>query len=110
VSAGHSFSTALTADGDLYAWGKNDQAQLGIGTNVVMDMNTMEEYPVKVEFGGGAQPTPASHPGLPVLVCMSARGRVCRFFCWRARNPEPRVFIDCMPARCCAAPCVCLPV
>jgi alpha-tubulin suppressor-like RCC1 family protein len=53
ASAGHSFSTAVTDTGDLYAWGKNDQAQLGIGTNVVMDMNTMEEFPVKVEFGGG---------------------------------------------------------
>ena len=50
ASAGHSFSTAVSDKGELFVWGKNDQSQLGIGANVAMDMNTMEQYPVKVEF------------------------------------------------------------
>jgi alpha-tubulin suppressor-like RCC1 family protein len=49
VSAGQQFSTAVTASGDLWVWGKNDQAQLGLGGNLAMDINTMEEYPLKIE-------------------------------------------------------------
>lgn len=49
VSAGQVFSVAVTEAHDLYVWGKNDQAQLGLGANMTMDINTMEEYPLRVE-------------------------------------------------------------
>lgn len=49
VSAGQLYSAAVTQDGDVYVWGKNDQAQLGLGGNLAMDINTMEAYPVKLD-------------------------------------------------------------
>ncbi|HEX8438677.1 hypothetical protein [Archangium sp.] len=55
VSAGHGFSLALRADGTVWAWGKNDQGQLGNG---------------KVD--AGATPVPGKVPGLTDVVAVSA--------------------------------------
>ncbi len=49
VHAGKAFCVALTEGGSIWGWGKNDQSQLGLGPRMVMDMNTMEEYPVEIE-------------------------------------------------------------
>ena len=49
VHAGKAFCVALTEGGSVWGWGKNDQSQLGLGPRMVMDMNTMEEYPVAVD-------------------------------------------------------------
>ena len=54
VCAGQIFSTAITTGGKLFVWGKNDQAQLGLGPNMAMDINTMEEYPLEVKVTDGA--------------------------------------------------------
>ncbi len=43
VCIGDGFVVALTADGDIYSWGKNRVGQLGIGT-----MSTIETQPVAV--------------------------------------------------------------
>ena len=39
--SGHAFSMALTAGGRLYAWGRNDQGQLGMGGTMSMDVYSM---------------------------------------------------------------------
>lgn len=52
VAAGHDHSLAVTNDGKLYAWGKNEASQLGLGGSIVMDLNTMEQYPTVVELEG----------------------------------------------------------
>lgn len=49
VQAGRSFSLALESNGTLWGFGKNDHSQLGLGANMAMDMNTMEEYPVPID-------------------------------------------------------------
>jgi hypothetical protein len=68
VSAGSQFSLALTKQGELWAWGKNDAGQLGLGGTIVMDLNSelalllviaviidyshdaaMEDYPMLVD-------------------------------------------------------------
>eukprot|EP01138_Halocafeteria_seosinensis_P006052 gb/GECG01006186.1/.p1 GENE.gb/GECG01006186.1/~~gb/GECG01006186.1/.p1 ORF type:complete len:456 (+),score=40.70 gb/GECG01006186.1/:1-1368(+) len=48
VAAGKEFSMAVSEGGSAYGFGKNDQAQLGLGPNMIMDLNTMEQYPAKV--------------------------------------------------------------
>jgi len=45
VACGNSFSLALGDDGKVYGWGKNDQAQLGLGGSMSMDVYAMEEMP-----------------------------------------------------------------
>jgi E3 ubiquitin-protein ligase HERC2 len=49
ISAGSVHSLALTNNGELYGWGKNDAGQLGQGGQIVADLNTMEEYPLLIE-------------------------------------------------------------
>lgn len=46
VAAGESFSMALTREGRVFVWGRNDQSQLGLGANLTMDLNSMEEFPL----------------------------------------------------------------
>ena len=50
ISAGQAHSLAVLADGRLFAWGKNEASQLGLGGAMVMDLNTMEAYPTLVEL------------------------------------------------------------
>lgn len=50
ISAGQAHSLAVLGDGRLYAWGKNEASQLGLGGAMVMDLNTMEAYPTLVEL------------------------------------------------------------
>lgn len=50
IAAGTAHTLALTADNRLFGWGKNDASQLGLGANIVMDLNTMEEFPTPIEL------------------------------------------------------------
>ncbi|RYG46433.1 hypothetical protein EON67_09550 [archaeon] len=52
VAAGYTHSLALDADGYVWVWGKNHAGQLGVGGTVLFDLNTMEEYPMKIELEG----------------------------------------------------------
>ena len=54
--AGRSHSLALTDGGEVWVWGKNDAGQLGLGGSVLMDLNTMEEYPLLLDADGDAAP------------------------------------------------------
>jgi len=56
VAAGGKHSLCVTEEGEVWAWGKNETAQLGLGVNLVADLHNMEEYPtlVEVEEMGGS--------------------------------------------------------
>lgn len=49
IACGQASSFAVTTSGKCYAWGRNDQGQLGIGGNQSMDVYAMEKYPIAVE-------------------------------------------------------------
>jgi hypothetical protein len=49
VASGHQHGLAVTAEGGVWVWGKNDAGQLGVGGSVLMDLNTMEEFPLLLE-------------------------------------------------------------
>lgn len=56
LAAGRDFGLAVSSDGRVWGWGKNDAGQLGIGGGVLMDLNTMEEYPLEVALEGDEAP------------------------------------------------------
>jgi len=45
IAGGHSFTLALTDEGIIYAWGRNDKGQLGCGGGLLVDMYAMESIP-----------------------------------------------------------------
>jgi len=45
IAGGHSFTLALTDEGIIYAWGRNDKGQLGCGGGLLVDMYAMENIP-----------------------------------------------------------------
>lgn len=50
VASGTMHNLAVTNNGLVWVWGKNDAGQLGVGGSVLMDLNTMEEYPLLLEL------------------------------------------------------------
>lgn len=45
IDAGQRFSGALTSDGELFVWGKNDFSQLGLGEEGAGDLWSSQRYP-----------------------------------------------------------------
>lgn len=45
VGAGNNFSAAMSAQGELWVWGRNDYGQLGLGEEAMGDMYSAERYP-----------------------------------------------------------------
>ena len=46
IAAGYTASYALTAEGEVYGWGRNDDGELGIGSK---SSEINELYPVKMK-------------------------------------------------------------
>lgn len=49
IASGHEFTLALTSDGIVHGWGRNDKGQLGTGGGIVVDMYSMAAMPTPVE-------------------------------------------------------------
>eukprot|EP00928_Gymnodinium_smaydae_P061148 TRINITY_DN45302_c0_g1_i1.p1 TRINITY_DN45302_c0_g1~~TRINITY_DN45302_c0_g1_i1.p1 ORF type:complete len:464 (+),score=109.26 TRINITY_DN45302_c0_g1_i1:68-1393(+) len=45
IGAGENFSAALSSNGELWVWGRNDYGQLGLGEEAMGDMYSAERYP-----------------------------------------------------------------
>lgn len=50
IGVGNNYGMALSEDGRLFAWGKNEQGQLGQGGGLLMDMYNLEALPVEIDF------------------------------------------------------------
>ncbi|CAM9836171.1 unnamed protein product [Chrysoparadoxa australica] len=48
ISVGNAFTLALSEEGELYCWGRNDTGQLGQGGGLSMDVYCFEDLPVPV--------------------------------------------------------------
>lgn len=49
IAAGNAFGLALSDEGKVYSWGKNEFGQLGHGGSITMDVYSMENYPKEIE-------------------------------------------------------------
>jgi len=49
IDCGMNFSGALTTDGVMYLWGRNEQHQLAQSPGIAMDLHAMESLPMMVE-------------------------------------------------------------
>ena len=96
VSAGNNHSLALRNDGTVWAWGSNNNGQLGIGT---------------IDFG--AHSTPVQVPGLTGVAAISA-GNLSSFalksdgsiWAWGSNNADPNVFQQAIPTENTSLPAV----
>jgi alpha-tubulin suppressor-like RCC1 family protein len=59
ISAADEYTGALSEDGALYVWGKNDKGQLGIGSGVGFDMIESEAFPKELDFETAFKEKPA---------------------------------------------------
>ncbi|CAM9729691.1 unnamed protein product [Ascophyllum nodosum] len=49
VQAGHAFALALTSEGEVFSWGRNDHGQLGLGGGLTMDVYAAEILPRSID-------------------------------------------------------------
>ena len=49
ICSGHAFSLALTKDGIIHGWGRNDKGQLGVGASLSVDVYAMSALPSPIE-------------------------------------------------------------
>ena len=49
ICSGHAFSLALTKDGIIHGWGRNDKGQLGVGASLSVDVYAMNALPSPIE-------------------------------------------------------------
>lgn len=92
IDAGSAFSLALTERRHIYVWGRNDQAQLGSGPGLALDVYSMEDTPRLLELpedlGGGPLEATTIAAGHSHAAAVSPDGRL---FFWGMRiNLEPR--------------------
>ena len=52
IDAADEFTGALTEQGELFVWGKNERGQLGLGSGIGIDMVESESFPVSLGFDG----------------------------------------------------------
>lgn len=88
AAAGGAHTLAATQAGELWAWGKNEASQLGLGAGLVADLHNMEEFPTQVEAEGHTAPAfnlraEAVAAGASHSLALTAGGRVWQ---WGART------------------------
>lgn len=51
--AGHAFALALSSEGEVFGWGRNDHGQLGLGGGLTMDVYAAEVLPRPIDALAG---------------------------------------------------------
>ncbi len=47
IVAGNSFTLALTTEGEIFGWGRDDSGQIGVGSGL-LNVNKMESLPTQI--------------------------------------------------------------
>lgn len=79
ISGGPSFTLALTEEGVIYGWGRNDKGQLGVGGGLMIDVYAMENLPRPVEGHLEGRKVVRISAGAKHSACITDTGE---FFLW----------------------------
>ena len=87
ISVGNAFSLALTRDGIIHAWGRNDKGQLGDGGGLMVDMYAMESLPVSIQGQLEGRVVEKISAGYAHAACITDKGEL--FFWGMGQSLEP---------------------
>lgn len=80
IDVGNAYSLALTKDGIIHGWGRNDKGQLGDGGGLMVDMYAMESLPRPIEGQLEGRFVTKVSAGYGHAACITDKGEV--FFCF----------------------------
>lgn len=103
ISAGNAFSLALTNDGMIYAWGRNDKGQLGDGGGLMVDMYAMENLPVVIEKELEGRKVEKISTGYAHAACITDNGEV--WFWGMSQYLEPTRIFSMLDKKCVDVEC-----
>jgi len=103
VATGHAFTLALTDDGILHAWGRNDKGQLGDGGGLMVDMYAMENLPRPIEGQLEGRRVTDMDAGYQHTACVTESGEL---FMWgMGLSLEPVLVNEMLNEKCVAVAC-----
>lgn len=103
VATGHAFTMALTDDGSLHGWGRNDKGQLGDGGGLMVDMYAMENLPRPIEGQLEGRRVTDVDAGYQHTACVTESGEL---FVWgMGLSLEPVLVNEMLNEKCVAVAC-----
>jgi len=103
IAGGPSFTLALTEEGVIYGWGRNDKGQLGVGGGLMIDMYAMENLPRPIEGQLEGRKIVKIAAGYSHSACISDAGE---FYLWGMRNfLEPQPYSSMLHTKCIDVAC-----
>lgn len=103
IAGGHAFSLALTSDGILHGWGRNDKGQLGDGGGLMVDMYAMESLPRPIEGQLEGRKVVQVSAGFAHTACVTESGEL--FFWGMGQSLEPTLISSMLNTKCVAVEC-----
>ncbi|CAM9679615.1 unnamed protein product [Phaeothamnion confervicola] len=95
IAVGHSFNLALTAEGLVFGWGRNDAGQLGLGGGLAMDIHAMEELPCLVDsLASAGEKVVAIAAGVTHAAAATESGKLFMWGMKRYLEPEWMTVLD----------------
>lgn len=103
VDVGNAFSLALTSDGILHGWGRNDKGQLGDGGSMMVDMYAMENLPRPIEGQLEGRMVVKVATGYAHAACITDKGEL---FLWgMSQSLEPMLVPSMLDKKCIDVAC-----
>eukprot|EP00550_Attheya_septentrionalis_P009578 CAMPEP_0198288576 /NCGR_PEP_ID=MMETSP1449-20131203/7027_1 /TAXON_ID=420275 /ORGANISM="Attheya septentrionalis, Strain CCMP2084" /LENGTH=402 /DNA_ID=CAMNT_0043986739 /DNA_START=186 /DNA_END=1390 /DNA_ORIENTATION=+ len=103
ITGGLAFTLALTKDGILHGWGRNDKGQLGMGMGLAVDMYAMEALPRPLEAQLEGRVVTKVSAGHSHAACVTSNGEL---FVWGSGNHlEPELMTSLLHTRCVDVAC-----
>lgn len=103
IDVGNAYSLALTKDGIIHGWGRNDKGQLGDGGGLMVDMYAMESLPRPIEGQLEGRFVTKVSAGYGHAACITDKGEV--FFWGMGQVLEPTLISSMLDKKCVDVEC-----